>query len=142
MYKLTIPHTSAKGDATFFQGGIRLSSSFVEREKLINYKYVWIFIDSNISKIGLTFLNERYGDSVKLTNSSQYTKGKTISCAYLKQNGWINDVMMAENINNRKFTIAKIKEKSEKGHEIKYTIDLNENIDIPNLNENTDDIPF
>lgn len=103
MFKLTKPAMRLKGDATFFRSGIRFSSNFIKNEGLEDMNYCLIFIKKPL--IGFYFDKVEKGFAIKLTNSSVSTKGKTMSCAYLKQYEWIKKIMEDKDINNRKFII-------------------------------------
>ena len=131
MYILTYPKLVSKNDVSFFNGGFRLSSSFVNKEKIVEYKSVSIYVDKEKEKLGLSLHKDNVQHSLPLTPSSKNTSGKTVWCSYLKEYPFIKWVMEDPNIKNRRFPINITDLVTLNRELIKYEIDLSKYAGIP-----------
>lgn len=127
MFSRTYPPQTYKSDATFFNGGFRLSDDFIKREHLQNFRSIWIYINKSKNRLGLKFHLVRAPQSISLTPSSHSTAGKTVWCSYLKKYSTIQFVMENKEIKNRRFPVKKIIDGlSSENEKVDYEIDLSE----------------
>ena len=83
------PRQQSAQIATLNKGGITLSSRFIESQKLMEYKWVEIFIDDTLRRIGFKFHNAQTTNTLKLSGK----KGKAIYTRKLRDRRWIAEIL-------------------------------------------------
>jgi hypothetical protein len=126
MFTLSAPPQSYKTDATIVDGGIRFSDDFIKREHLQDYKSVWVFVDRAKNRLGLKFHMDYPLQSIKISSAGKSTVSKLIWCSYLKKYSPVKLIMEDNNIENRRFSVKKLDELSDKSEKVEYEIDLSE----------------